>query len=228
MTAPAEENRFAWQRAAMVQDQLVARGIRDDRVLDAMASVPRERFLPERLHDVAYRDGPLSIGFGQTISQPFMVAAMTEALMLSGSERVLEIGTGSGYQTAVLARLAREVLSVERIAALSEQATRVLDELGVANAGLVVGDGSTGWPQDAPYDRVIVTAASPDVPPALVAQLAPGGILVIPCGSRAEQTLVRIRKLADGMDRTSLMECVFVPLVGAQGWPDDEGTREGP
>lgn len=203
----------------MVQRDLEGRGITDPRVLDAMGSVPREAFVPERSASLAYRDRALPLSNGQTISQPYMVAAMTEALKLEPGDRVLEIGTGSGYQTAVLAEIAREVYTVERIDTLSEEAREVLERLGYSNVRFRVGDGTLGWPEEAPFDAILVTAASPDVPDSLVTQLEEaGGRLVIPVGSRGLQTLMRIVRQGEEFEATELMGCRFVPLVGEEGW----------
>jgi protein-L-isoaspartate(D-aspartate) O-methyltransferase len=204
----------------MLRRQLQQRAIDDPRVLAAMANLPRERFLPADVREHAYADRALPIDCGQTISQPFIVALMTQALELSGRELVLEIGTGSGYQTAILAELAREVVSIERHAPLSESARATLSELGYANIILLTGDGSLGWPPRAPYDRILVTAAAAICPPPLWAQLAEGGTLIIPLGGRDSQTLQVIRK-EDGSPRTSSISgCRFVPLVGSEGWPE--------
>ena len=200
-------------RRRMIRQHLQARGIHDRRVLAAMNGVPRERFVQPEMSALAYDDRALAIGHGQTISQPYIVALMTEALELTGSEHVLEIGTGSGYQTAVLAALAADVMSIERHAALSQQAQSVLDDLEVENATLVVGDGTLGWPSAAPYDRIIVTAAAATCPAALFDQLTEGGSLVIPLGMPDEQVLTRIRKLDGEIHREALTRCRFVPLV---------------
>lgn len=210
-------------RAEMVADQLLKRGITDRRVVEAMGLLPRHRFVPGRLVGQAYKDAPLPIGQGQTISQPYMVALMTETLALAGGERVLEIGTGSGYQTAILARLAREVVTVERMENLSLQACETLSSLGIRNVSFSVADGSLGNRHRAPYDRILVTAGAPSVPAALVEQLADGGMLVVPVGSRLEQTLVRVRKAAGQVREERLLTCVFVPLVGEQGWDREDG-----
>jgi protein-L-isoaspartate(D-aspartate) O-methyltransferase len=209
-------------REEMLRVQLRHRGIRDERVLHAMAKVRRERFvLPENI-DQAYADRALGIDCGQTISQPYIVALMTEALELSGGEKVLEIGTGSGYQAAILAELAREVVSVERHAALSAEAAALLSDLGYGNVTPVVSDGTLGWPQGAPYDRIIVTAMADQCPPPLLEQLVEGGILVIPLGNRDYQTLQAIRKV-DGLPQArDLSPCRFVPLVGKHGWAEAE------
>ena len=204
----------------MLRQHLTGRGILDPRVIDAMAWIPRERFVDGSLHDQAYSDRALSIGCEQTISQPYIVGLMTEALTLHGGEKVLEIGTGSGYQTAILAELARDVVSIERHAALSEKAGRLLVELGYDRVKLVVGDGTLGWAAEAPYDRILVAAAAAVVPPALLEQLAPGGILVIPIGGRDQQVLQAIRKIAGKAEREPLTSCRFVPLIGSGGWPE--------
>lgn len=205
-------------RIRMVAEQLRSRGIRDKRVLEAMEEIPRHRFIPASLESRAYEDCPLPIGDGQTISQPFIVAQMTDALGLGGSEKVLEIGTGSGYQTAILCRLSGEVVSVERLPNLLEGARRVLTELGIENVRFRVGDGTAGVPEASPFDRIIVTAASPDVPGALFDQLAEGGIMVIPVGSRWEQDLLRVRKTEGEMRKEYLGGCRFVPLIGQWGF----------
>ncbi|HZW35911.1 MAG TPA: protein-L-isoaspartate(D-aspartate) O-methyltransferase [Candidatus Deferrimicrobiaceae bacterium] len=209
-----------FQRRRMVADQIRSRGIRDERILAAMAEIPRHRFLPSHLADRAYEDGPLPIGEGQTISQPYIVAQMTDALRLNGQEKVLEIGTGSGYQTAILCRLAREVVTVERVVGLCFGAKELLGELGVENVRFRVGDGTMGVPEEAPFDRIIVTAAAPDVPPPLFEQLADGGIMVIPLGGRWEQELVRVRKEWGKAKKDFLGGCRFVPLIGQCGFTD--------
>jgi len=200
-------------------------GICDARVLAAMEAVPREVFVPAEVRHAAYEDRALPIEEGQTISQPYMVALMTEQLALIGDETVLEIGTGSGYQAAILSRLARRVISIERIPALSESARRVLDELGYRNVECHIGDGSLGWPEDAPYEAIIVTAGAPSVPQNLYDQLTDGGRLVIPVGTEQPLVLQRIEKLADGPRITDVCECTFVPLIGEAGWGSkfDEG-----
>ena len=204
----------------MVEEQLVRRGISDPRVLDAMRKIPRHVFIEEALRDRAYGDHPLPIGEGQTISQPYMVAAMTQLLKLEGTEKVLEVGTGSGYQTAILATLARRVCSVERLPALATRARRVIEELGSTNVIVKTGDGSFGWPDEAPFDRVLVTAAAPQVPAPLFQQLAEGGRLVVPVGDPQSQTLFLVEKV-DGRMRTSTdCGCVFVKLVGKYGWEE--------
>ncbi len=211
----------AQRRAAMVRTQIEARGVRDARVLQAMREVPRERFVAAGWEPEACDDRPLPIAAGQTISQPYIVAFMAEALQLRGDERVLEIGTGSGYAAAVLARLAREVHSVERIAELAEGAARALAAQGATNVRVHCADGTLGWPDAAPYDAIVVTAAGPDVPAALVEQLAPAGRLVMPVGGRdgTPQLVHLTRRGAHEVHRETLMGVRFVPLTGAQGWP---------
>jgi protein-L-isoaspartate(D-aspartate) O-methyltransferase len=205
-------------RARMVEEQLKGRGITDARVLAAFLKVPRHQFVPPELEREAYADRPLPIGGGQTISQPYMVALMTSRLRLQGHERVLEIGTGSGYQTAILAELALEVFSVERLPELLAAAKTRLDALGCLNVHVTPGNGSLGWPEQAPYDAIIVTAAAPDIPPPLLEQLAEGGRIVLPVGGPASQTLVEAEKRRGAVRRLEIAGCVFVPLVGQHGW----------
>ena len=205
-------------RARMVEEQLKGRGIRDPRVLAAFLKVPRHQFVPPELEREAYTDRPLPIGEGQTISQPYMVALMTSRLRLQGHERVLEIGTGSGYQTAILAELALEVFSIERIPELLVAAKARLDALGCLNVHLTPGNGSLGWPEHALYDAVIVTAAAPDIPPPLIEQLGEGGRIVLPVGGADAQTLVEAEKRHGAVRRLEIAGCVFVPLVGQHGW----------
>ena len=195
--------------------------VKDLRVLDAFARVPRERFVPDDLRLFAYENRPLPIGYGQTISQPLIVALMTEALQLTGDEKVLEVGSGSGYQAALLSLLAAEVVSVERIVPLAERAAATLAELGYHNVQVRVAGEALGWPQEAPYDAIVVTAASPEVPRELLDQLALGGRLVIPVGGRDLQELVRIVKTPAGAQRHNLGPCRFVPLLGKGAWPDE-------
>jgi len=195
-------------------------GIRDPRVLGAVAELPRALFVPAPLRDEADADRPLPIGCGQTISQPFVVAYMTERLALRGFERVLEVGTGSGYQTAVLAHLAAEVYSIEIVPELAARARAILeDELGLTNVHLSTGDGAEGWPEAAPFDRIVVTAAAPEVPPALVAQLAPGGRMILPVGASLEDQMLRaVERGDDGVNVSAdLIPVRFVPLTGAHG-----------
>jgi len=209
------------QIMSWIDEQLVARGIRDPRVLEAMARVPREVFVPEASQAQAYADRALPIRSGQTISQPFMVAVMTEALMLQGTERVLEIGTGSGYQAAILAELAAEVITIERRPELADEARTILGSLGYSNVEVMVGDGTLGLAARAPFDRILVTAGAPRVPEALTQQLSPdGGRLVIPVGSSEQQWLRVITRDGDRLDDTTREACVFVPLVGEDAWPD--------
>ncbi|MGQ9524896.1 MAG: protein-L-isoaspartate(D-aspartate) O-methyltransferase [Armatimonadota bacterium] len=215
------EQDFAAERAVMVEYQLRRRGITDSRVLQAFLDVPRHLFVPPSHRDMAYADRPLPIGEGQTISQPYMVARMTEALNLTGSERALEVGTGSGYQAAILAKLCREVISIERHQVLSERAGLVLSELGITNVRLVVGDGSLGFPEAAPYDVIVVTAAAPRIPPALIEQLVDGGRMVIPVGPPAAQSLILARKTPEALVTEDLGGCVFVPLISDAEQPDD-------
>ncbi len=206
----------------MVATQVAARGVSDERVLDAMRSIPRHRFVGRGMEQSAYSDHALPIGEGQTISQPYMVALMTEALGLTGSEKVLEIGTGSGYQTAVLASLADRVFSVERVEALARRARGLLDELGFHNVSIRVGDGTIGWKEFEPYDRIIVTAGSPEIPRSLLDQLADPGILVIPVGPAAVQQLLIIERRDGRIAKRTAGGCSFVPLLGREGWSIEE------
>lgn len=217
-------------RREMVDYQIAARGVRDPRVLEALRTVPRESFVPERLAEFAYEDTPLPIDAEQTISQPYIVALMAEALELSPGDRVLEVGAGSGYAAAVLGRLVDEVRAIERHRVLAEQAARRMERLGYSNVHVVHGDGTLGLPEHAPYDAIVVAAGGPDVPPALVDQLAPGGRLVIPIGPDPRlQELVRIRKdERGGFSRENLGGVRFVPLVGVQGWQEDGGAQSRP
>lgn len=204
----------------MVEEQIIARGVKDPRVIEAMLRVPRHLFVPRALQEEAYNDYPLPIGRGQTISQPYMVAAMTEALEVNETHRVLEIGTGSGYQAAILAEIAREVYTIERFEELAERAERLLKEvLGYENVHVRVGDGTLGWPEHAPYDRIMVTAAAPEPPPPLLDQLQSPGIMVIPLGDLMGQMLTRVIKDREGEVRQEeLFPCAFVPLVGKYGF----------
>lgn len=210
------------RRAAMVERDIAGRGITDARVLAAMRAVPREHFVPADLRQRAFDDRPLPIGNAQTISQPYIVALMAQALQLQGDEHVLEIGTGSGYGAAVLARLCRHVDTVERISDLADRARQQLADLGVTNVDVHGGDGTLGWPAAAPFDAIVVTAGGPSVPPALQAQLAPGGRLVMPVGAQhGGQDLLRLtRSGGDDFRTESLCGVAFVPLLGAQGWPE--------
>ena len=215
-----DDGKFAARRMEMVEKQIRQRGVRDPRVLEAMRTVPRHLFVPRSAQAAAYSDEPVSIGEAQTVSQPYIVAAMTEALELVGSERVLEIGAGSGYQAAILSLLAQDVVAVETRPLLARSARDVLQRLGYRNVRVEIGDGSWGWPGSAPYDAILVAAAAPSVPPPLLEQLAGGGRLVIPAGSVEHQELIRIRKLGAQLEQKSLFACRFVPLVGQLGWPD--------
>lgn len=207
-------------RAAMVEHQIAGRGITDRRVLDAMGKVPREIFVPPAYAAFAYEDRPLPIACGQTISQPYVVALMTQAARIGPGDRVLEIGTGSGYAAAVLARLAATVDGVERMPELVETARRNLAAAGVSDVRVHLGDGSLGLPEHAPYDAILVAASGPRIPPALEEQLAPGGRLVMPLGGGfGGQTLIRLRRTATGFDKEDLGPVTFVPLVGRQAWP---------
>jgi protein-L-isoaspartate(D-aspartate) O-methyltransferase len=205
-------------RERMVQTQLVARGISDPKVLYAMGKVPRHLFVEEALQSQAYGDFPLPIGEQQTISQPYIVAFMTEALGLTGEEKVLEIGTGCGYQAAILAELAPEVYSIERLYTLASHARQILGSLRYFNVKIKVGDGTLGWPDEAPFDAIIVTAAAPGIPKPLLDQLAMGGRLVIPVGDRSSQTLDVVRKTPEGLQHDYRGGCRFVKLIGSYGW----------
>jgi protein-L-isoaspartate(D-aspartate) O-methyltransferase len=211
---------FESERVRMVEVQIAGRGVKDTRVLAAMRRIPRHEFLPEAIRGVAYADQALPIGEGQTMSQPYMVALMTELLELKGPERVLEIGTGSGYQAALLAELCEKVYTVERVKMLAAQARVVLDRLGYKNVAIKVYDGTYGWKEMAPFDAIIVTAGSPDVPSTLVDQLRDGGRLVIPVGERHSQQLVRMIKTSHGIVTEKSIPCIFVPLIGAHGWKE--------
>jgi protein-L-isoaspartate(D-aspartate) O-methyltransferase len=212
---------FEKKRREMVEGQLARRGIVDQRVLEAMASIPREEFVAEGFRHHAYGDEPLSIGHRQTISQPYMTALMAQSLELKGTEKVLEVGAGSGYHAAVLARLSREVISVELVPELVDLARANLARCGVENVSVVLGDGSLGYADEQPYDAISVAAASPGVPAALIEQLAEGGRLVIPVGGRLEQDLRVISRRGGELYPRTVAACRFVPLVGAAGWPDE-------
>jgi len=205
-------------RLRMVDGHLAARGIRDARVLDAFRRVPRHLFVPEELRAQAYEDHPLGIGAEQTISQPYMVATMTEALALQGGEKVLEVGTGSGYQTAILLALGARVFTIERLPELSARASETLEGAGFPGARFKVGDGTLGWPEEAPFDRVIVTAGAPSMPISLVQQLAEGGMMAIPVGEAREQELLLVSRQGGFVKKKRVCGCVFVKLVGAEGW----------
>jgi protein-L-isoaspartate(D-aspartate) O-methyltransferase len=210
---------FAIARRRMVEEQVIARGVKDQRVLDAMLKVPRHKFVEEALEGKAYQDAPLPIGEKQTISQPYMVALMSEALALKGSETVLEVGTGSGYQAAILAQLASRVFSLERIPALARRARKVLDECGYSKVNIRLADGTLGWPEMAPFDAILVTAGAPEVPPEYLDQLAIAGRLVIPVGDLYSQVLMRITRNGEQeYQEEQLLGCRFVPLIGSHGW----------
>ena len=207
-------------RERMVREQLEARGIRDVRLLAAFRAVPRHAFVPRDLQQDAYADHPLPIDAGQTISQPYIVALMVERLRLRGHERVLEIGTGSGYQTAILDELAREVYTVERVPELFSRAQARLGALGYTHVHLTTGDGTLGWPEHAPYEAIIVSAAAPDVPQPLLQQLADPGRLVLPIGSAGEQMVIEVTRSGDRTTRRDIAACLFVPLIGEEGLAD--------
>jgi protein-L-isoaspartate(D-aspartate) O-methyltransferase len=211
---------LAEARAAMVAEQIARRGVRDPRVLDAMRAVPRHEFVLPGMTSQAYADRALAIEHGQTISQPYMVARMTEELALPEGARVLEVGTGSGYQAAVLALIATEVISIERHAALASQARERLTRLGYLNVRVLAGDGTRGWPDLAPYDGIVVTAGAPSIPEALRQQLTDGGRLVIPVGNEFMQQLAVVTRLGDDFQVQLTEGCAFVPLIGEHGWPD--------
>jgi protein-L-isoaspartate(D-aspartate) O-methyltransferase len=214
----SDDDGFRSLRIAMVDEQLRDRDIADHNVLGAMLKVPRHLFVPRALQPLAYDDRALPIGHGQTISQPYMVAKMVEGLELTGHERVLDIGTGSGYQAAVLGELAREVWSVEIVPELADEARERLARLAYSNVHVVIANGSIGLPGEAPFDAIVVAAGAPEVPRALVDQLGPGGRLVIPTGDLGLQMLRRVTKIGTSTSTESLLECAFVPLVGEEGW----------
>jgi protein-L-isoaspartate(D-aspartate) O-methyltransferase len=212
---------FPKARLRMVDEQIISRGIKDERVIAAMKKVPRHLFIEEALQSQAYGDHPLPIGEKQTISQPYMVALMTEALELRGREKVLEIGTGSGYQTAILAELSEKVFSVERIRSLAIGARKLVYELGYFNIEIKIIDGTYGWSDESPFDAIIVTAGGPDIPQPLIDQLGVGGRLVIPVGDAAVQDLFRIIKTEKGINKEDLGGCRFVKLIGKYGWNEE-------
>jgi protein-L-isoaspartate(D-aspartate) O-methyltransferase len=207
------------ERLLMVETQIASRGIRDPRVLEAMRGVPRHAFIPAELASAAYHDRPLPIGHGQTISQPYIVALMTELLTLQPGDHVLEIGTGSGYQAAILAHLSAEVISIERIEPVAERARKLLADLGITNITIIVGDGTEGYSPAAPYDGIIITASTPEIPPPLKEQLADRGRLVAPVGGRDLQELVRLVRHGGEIEEESFGGVMFVPLIGRHGWP---------
>lgn len=211
---------FDVARKRMVEEQLVRRGIEDEKVLEAFMSVKRHLFVPGPFDVASYSDRPLPIGRGQTISQPYMVALMTECLRLDGTERVLEIGTGSGYQAAILASICKEVFTVERDEELLKKAEKTLLKEGFSNIEFTVRDGTRGWEEEAPFDGIIVTAASPGIPESLKSQLSEGGRLVIPVGSRYSQMLVTVTKRGGSFTQEDVCGCIFVPLVGEEGWEE--------
>jgi len=209
---------YAVLRKRMVDEQLIPRGIENPRVLEAFLKVERHKFIPEELRMSAYADFPVPIGAGQTISQPYIVALMTECLGLSGEEKILEIGTGSGYQTAILAELAKEVYTIERIESLSQSAAAILNDLAYQNIKIKVSDGSLGWKEEAPFDRIIITAASPRIPLPLTEQLNESGKLILPLGETFSQVLTIVEKKKGNLESIEVCGCVFVPLIGKYGW----------
>jgi protein-L-isoaspartate(D-aspartate) O-methyltransferase len=213
---------YAVLRKRMVEEQLICRGIKDQRVLDAFYKVERHKFIPEDIRMSAYADFPVPIGEGQTISQPYIVALMTECLDLTGGQKVLEIGTGSGYQTAILAELTQEVYSIERFESLIERAQAVLGESGYVNVKIKLGDGTLGWPELAPFDRIIITAASPKIPAPLTEQLKENGNLILPLGESFSQVLTLVKKRKGRLESNQICGCVFVPLVGKYGWSKED------
>lgn len=216
---------FSIARRRMVEQQVKSRGIIDQKVIDVMLEIPRHLFVESGLQDQAYSDFPLPIGHKQTISQPFIVGFMTEALRLKGGERVLEIGTGSGYQAAVLSKIARHVYTVERVADLARAARKSLDSSGAYNVHIRVNDGTCGWEDQSPFDAIITTAGAPFVPDTLKQQLEIGGRLIIPVGTLGQQVLYRITRIGkDSFDEEQLLDCRFVPLIGRHGWQSETGN----
>lgn len=214
-------NGYGSQRQLMVETQIIARGVRDEKVIDAFLEVPRHLFVEDAFQGQAYDDNPLPIGEKQTISQPYIVALMTETLEFTGTEKVLEIGTGSGYQTAILARLAEQVYSIERIPGLAKRARKLFDELKYTNVVVTIGDGTLGWKEHSPYDRIIVTAAAPRPPRALLDQLGRGGRMIIPVGDEVSQNLMLYTREDDGQIMAENKGgCRFVKLIGEQGWKE--------
>jgi protein-L-isoaspartate(D-aspartate) O-methyltransferase len=218
---------FTDQRVRMVERQLRRRGIDDQRVLAAMAAVPREHFVPDRVRESAYNDSALPIGHDQTISQPWVVAAICQALRLGGDENVLEIGTGSGYSAAVLANLARQVISIERVPELGEAARSKLEDLGIGNVEVIVGDGSRGYPEDAPYDAIAIHAATPEAPHSLIAELGPDGRLVVPIATGSSDLLTAFIRQNGELHQETIGPCRFVPLIGVEGFnpPEPMGNK---
>ena len=213
---------YARERQKMVDRQLRSRGITDPRVLEVMGRVPRERFVPPELAAKAYADSALAIGVHQTVSQPYIVGLCTQALEVSSGQRVLEIGTGSGYQTAVVSELGAEVFTIDRLRALSLRARGVLDSLGYEQIHFQIGDGSLGWPDEAPFQRIVVTAMARAVPPSLFAQLKEGGRMVVPVGTEERQSLQLVCKVSGKPEVEELCGCLFVKLIGLEGWPEPE------
>jgi len=211
---------FEVLRERMVDEQLIPRGIRNARVLDAFRKVPRHIFVPDELSDSAYADYPLPIGKGQTISQPYMIALMTESLNLVPGEKVLEVGTGSGYQLAILLEILGQAYSVEKVQSLAEEASGTLKKAGYDNFSINVGDGTLGWEDEAPFDAILVTAAAPKAPDSLLGQLKYGGRMAIPVGGRFSQVLTLFRKEKTGLSVNEICGCVFVPLIGREGWEE--------
>jgi protein-L-isoaspartate(D-aspartate) O-methyltransferase len=220
MVSYDEKDRYAIERQVMLDEHLKGRDIRDVRVLEAMAEIPREEFVPEKYAPNAYDDNPLPIGMGQTISQPYIVALMTQSLYLTGTEQVLEIGTGCGYQAAILSQLAAKVSTIERFAELSEMAQAILGRLGIDNVEFCIGDGSAGWPEPKQFDRILLTAAAREIPQPLIDQLKEGGLIVAPVGDEYMQDLVLGQK-AEGMLQTKIITgCRFVKMIGQFGFPE--------
>jgi protein-L-isoaspartate(D-aspartate) O-methyltransferase len=215
---------FEILRKRMVEEQLIPRGINNPKILRAFYKVERHKFVPEEIRETSYADYPVPIGEGQTISQPFIVALMTECLGLLGDEKVLEIGTGSGYQTAILAELAKEVYTIERFEKLTRSAEETLQDSGYKNVKFKIGDGTLGWEELASFDRIIITAASPRIPLPLGAQLKEGGKLVLPLGETLSQVLTVVEKKKGKLESTQVCGCVFVPLVGKYGWQKENNA----
>jgi len=215
---------FKKLRDLMVDTQLIPRGIKDERVLSAMRKAPRHIFVDDYMQHKAYDDMALPIGDEQTISQPYMVAVMTELMELKGNEKVLEIGTGSGYQAAILAELSREVFTIERKALLAKKAEERFQALGYINVHVITGDGTLGLPEESPFDRILITAGSPGIPAPLMEQLADGGVIIAPVGIRFSQQLLIVKKSKEGVSEQTHVPCVFVPLIGKHGWPEDEDS----
>jgi protein-L-isoaspartate(D-aspartate) O-methyltransferase len=214
-------DKYKHLREWMVESQIVERGIRDKRVIEVMKKVPRHLFVPEDIIESAYDDRALPIGHGQTISQPYIVALMTELLELKGDNKVLEIGTGSGYQAAILAELVKEVYTIERVEPLAEEAKRRFEKLGLKNIKVYVKDGTEGLPDESPFDKIIITAATPDIPQPLVEQLKEGGIIVAPVGERYSQYMLKAIKKGKELERSYLIPVAFVPLIGRYGWKEE-------